>query len=401
MRILKFAIALSLLCTQNFAFAGGVGTNQFAGMSLVDDYLRQMAKDPKSKDFSALAQIARQQHLQDVVVAQIERLVPGDFNIFLFALLERYAQHPDERALLASLFTAIRQDIAPELEATQTLKEDGAVGSAWDGTVSNYAFWIAIGASVAANWLLKYHGILEGPQQTAALANSIERDAVNVRAPRFSRMAKQGLIRAGVRTGAIAVGAGSGAAIGYLYYLLENNKTHKLDPAIMLQVLQANLACELSYQALKLDDKFNQDLLSADGLGNNGPTYGKDILSLMTQATELKKEYPQLENLLMRDRIFQEHVNALPPARSWQELRSHLNATDKAVEGQCQAVSMDVLLNSMLIDLAQVPPPPEAPNSDAPKTPNTKKPELTGPPAPPARKPSPVERMLLNQGGKS
>jgi hypothetical protein len=167
----------------------------------------------------------------------------------------------------------------------------------------------------------------------------------------------------------------AGAGVGYLQYLFEANKNQdrKLDPILILNVVQAQLGCQISFEALVLSDKV--DTLLATKTGKGGDVLIQQIDQLHAQGKLLETHFERLENLFVNDFLFQRTLAHLPKSQSFQELRSMLVEDPAKAENTfaCNQITLDNEFDSAMSALTaridewtvqNAPPPPPQENAE-------------------------------------
>lgn len=319
------SVLLSLTVSSS-AFAGVGGRTPEQMSQLIDQYVSEMRKTTDG----ALAEAGRGEFLAEAVTAQVTALEPEDFNLFLLRLVDRYVNHPEERKIIGDFTQVLREGIAADLENTKDLNE-GPLHSVLSGTF-NYVFWILIGGAV-----LKQGVLPRLPGAAAFTAQLSEREALLMQKGRLYALPYKTLKHPWV------LSAGAGAGLGYLNYVLETHKTHRLDPQPIFSIVQADLACHISYRALELMERYSKAKDRKDEFVKQHEELLVQARDLSAQSQVLLDQYSQLANLDVKDRLFQQNIGQLPPAQSWQEFRKNLSEADTSKDGQCRQMSLTMV----------------------------------------------------------
>lgn len=326
MRIL-ISLTLSLtIFSSSAGFAANVAATPTDMLNLVDEYI---AENRSTQTGPIHLDVGKQVYLAQAVVGQVIGLTPEDFNMFLFYTIERYIKRPSERGEIFTLLKELRDAIAVDLHNTQMLR-DGPGHSIVNGAYRKAA-WVLVmyaGFRFAATYLTRgkaFLSIME--QQELALIQ---------RGP-YYRLAYR------VATNPLVWATAAGGAIGYWDYLRDRNKTQKLDPIEILNVVQANLACDLSYRALEVEDEYEKYSSDPKLLEGVAPRLLRKIDWIGGQAELLKKQFARLQSLEIGERLFNERLQRFPPAKNWQQFRSNLVDAEKLKDGECRAISLDSL----------------------------------------------------------
>ncbi|MBX3022983.1 MAG: hypothetical protein KF799_15010 [Bdellovibrionales bacterium] len=338
--MIKRALALFLAFSVSLPAFAGVTRSNADMMALIDDYIKEVASTPANADQTYMDMQAA--FLAEAVGLQVRTLEPEDFNLFMLAVMSRYINKPEEREALFKFIEGTRQWIAADLANTAQL-EKGALHYMNPANYSWYT-WVVIGAGVVIGGR-----VLHGPLRTTRFVQGLDKmqmAAAKWRAP--YRIAFRSA------THPITLATATGAGLGLLEYQLEKNKTHRLDPMILTNAVQTELACYASYQGLGLEERFesirdDEEKLKAGFAGLNA-----DIDKLMGETQVLLKQYARLDNLYLNEPGLQAARAKLPQASDFQDLRRLLNAKDAAATGPCAAVSLThlvIALERMKTDL--------------------------------------------------
>lgn len=326
-RLLALLLAM-WIPVQSFAAVAQADPDQL--MAMVDEYIKEVQATPKDAD-PAFAD-AQAAYFAEAMAVETRSLEPEDFNLFMFAVMSRYINRPAERVPLFRYIKSVRAWVAADLENTAQL-ENGALHYMNPANYSWYT-WVVIGAGVIIG-----RGILKGPLRSTRFAQSMERmqlQSAKWKAP----------YRIGFRTAThpAMVASYAGAGLGLLQYELEKNKLHRLDPMVLTNVVQTQLACYLSYQALGLEDRFNAAAEDEERLSREYAVLDKDIGSVLDQAHVLIEQFARLDNISANEPDFLKAMNSLPKAKTFKDFREVLTAADKANDGQCRQMSLTNLI---------------------------------------------------------
>jgi hypothetical protein len=333
-------LAVNWLCAFLVAFSLGtfslpatsfaaVGATPPAGMmDLVDLYVKELATASPDNMFG---RIGKEEFLAKAVATQVATLEPEDFNVFLFYVMDRYIKNPGERKALFAFVQALRESVAADLANTAQIEQ----GPAHEMVTGAYTWgaWILIGG------LIGWRVILASPLRTSTFMQKLQQQEMAIaRAPRAYRLTYR------ITTNPLLWASAGGAGIGYFQYLLEKNRTHRLDPSRILNVVQAQLACQLSYQALDLEDRFEAARGDDERLRSAYPDLDAGITRTLEQARDLTDQFPRLDNLDVRDDLFQQDLRSLPMAKNFQDFRKDLSEADQAPDGRCRQMSLTHLI---------------------------------------------------------
>jgi hypothetical protein len=239
--------------------------------------------------------------------------------------------NPQEREAIFALIQTMHTDLAADLANTRQL-EEGPKQFMINGATRWTALILFLGGGLS--WRL----ILRSPLRSNALVEGL----TGLEARAVAGGTKGRLVyRVGKGTTVTLATMGAGAGVGYLQYVLEKNRAHRLDPAAILRVAQAELTCLYSYKGLDFQDRYDQLMSNPDD---------SQILALIKEMNEqrdqtslLAKQFPSLDNLLMDDPAFQEDLQALPKAQNFQQLRKLLSDNPTTENNQCYEMSTQQL----------------------------------------------------------
>lgn len=329
-RILALILALTFPL---HALAEATQSNPDALMPVVDEYVHEVQATPKDAD-PAFAD-AQAAFFASSVAVQVRKLEPEDFNLFMLALMSRYIHRPAERDALFKLVKSIREWIADDLANTARL-EKGAFHYMNPANYSWYT-WVIIGAGAVIG-----RGVFKGPLRTTRFVQSMEQmqlAAARWRAP--YRLAFR------TATHPLTVATAAGAGLGLLEYELQKNKMHRLDPLLMANAVQAQIACYLSYQGLGLEERFESIREDEAKLREGYAGLKKDIEEVTNQSKLLLEQFARLDNIYVNEPDFQKQLSKLPQAKDFQEFRKVLTTADQAQDGQCRQMSLTQLVISL------------------------------------------------------
>ncbi len=305
------------------AMAGAGQRTPESMLSLVDEYINEVKSDQPGPIFLLAG---RDEYIAKAVVGQIDTLEAEDFNLFLFHLMERFVDSPTQRPYLFSLLKLIRESIAADLANTAQLRE-GPGHEIITGAYT-YAAWILIG----------YAGVRFAAARSARGAEFIrelhKREIALNQAPRIYKIGYK------VAGNPLVWSAAAGAGIGYWNYLLQSNRVHRLDPIEVLSVVQAQLACHLSYKALEIEDEFELIKNSDEKVKSDGKAFLEKVKNIGEQAGVLEKQFARLQSLDISERLFQKTLKQFPLSADWQQFRSALSEAEMSKDGQCRQMSL-------------------------------------------------------------
>lgn len=320
--VLILALSPALQAQELFKLEGQVNT-------FISD-LAQAKQSPKTLD-----SLGKDAYVQSSALP-ISGLDPEKFNLALLYLLARYAEKPEEREDLFELIQHVRGQIQGELAVKQAI-EDGPSSFLVDGAL-NYGVFILIGGAII------WKGILSARNPSKALSHEIH-ETEKTMLKRYTGSGKTLLWTT-------AVSSAAGAGIGSIEYMLEKNKTHKIDPLLILNIMQAQIACKLSYEALDLLNKYQS---TSNISGEQAKIAVNQIDQLIAQSKLLMDQFPQLDHLSMQDFLFQKAMEQLPPETDFQKVRENLKAQGASQNGACSEISLNNVsrtLEDMKIQLA-------------------------------------------------
>lgn len=328
--LLVFTVSLSLSLAP--AAWGSIGRTPDQGIQMIDEYIKATAAQAQQNIFS---EIGNRDYTQ-AVATQLSTLEPEDFNLVLLNIMNRYAATPSERSSLFALVMSLQSMLADDLANTKAL-DDGPASLVLRGATTTYAAWIFVAG------LIGWRAIVTSKSpRLVELVNSVrQREVAIAKTPTPYRLAYRAANP--LVWGSMAGGAG----LGYLQYFLETHRTHRINPMETLRVVQAQIACHISYQSLQSAD----DLAALRGnrakLASDSAQLFNQIQALHAQAEELEKEYPTLDSLDNKDRLFQANFKHFPSSPDFQSFRKSLTDADQSHDGQCRAMSMIHLKNSL------------------------------------------------------
>jgi hypothetical protein len=344
---MKRALCLLMaLLIANPSFAGVSRSSPSRAMVMVEDYLtlaalhEKMLKMPDVTEKQKLLQlIADYEYLQQGIQAEILGLTFDDFNVFLLYLLNRYINKPQERATLFEFMKTLRETIEPDLAYSERLRL-GPGDRVMNGTMI-YGALLLVG-------ILVWHRIFAARVSRHELVQL-------VRSKQAALANKSKTLRYVGRTlgTSFTVSAAGGAIGGYLEYLLESNRMRRLDPMTMLAIVQAQVACEVSYDTLQLKDRVETLYKDKTQLNLHLQELHAETKRLSAQSHELVEQFDWLANLDVKDRMYQDYLERLPTADSWQKLRSQLSEAEQSQDGQCRQVSL-TLVNKQLGEIQSI-----------------------------------------------
>lgn len=322
-RRLLCAVVALLLPLQSFA---AVNRSDPARMlELVDQYLAELKVQPTgNKD---LFNAGQQAYLANAVSAQINTLEPEDYNVFLFYLMDRYIKNPDERKDLFTFVKALHDSNASEWARYKQI-DDGPAHFVVDGVFA-YGTWILLGGIVG--WRVVMHT----PARNTALVQSMQRLELSMATKPKPYRYTYKVLSSPFTTSALA-----GGIVGGLEYIREKSKARRLDPLPVLNVVQSQLACLVSYQGLELADRFEAVRNDSEALVREFQGLDAAITQTHKEASLLVEQYPSLDNLDVTDRLFQQKLAQLPQAKNWQEFRKNLIEAEQSADGQCRQMSL-------------------------------------------------------------
>lgn len=380
----KFILSLTLsftLFANSLAYAA-VSGNPKDALQLVDEYLQMRSakpaegQTPKEALFNALG---KEDYITQAVAMQLLSLEPEDFNLFLLYFMDRYVNKPSERLVLFDFLKILRGMIENDLANTELVKE-GPEHYLVEGSYS-YLMWIVVGGAIG------WRTIMASPLRNSAFLREVgARDAALIRSSRVYRYSTKIM-----RNSLIGASVG-GVGIGYLDYLLQSHRTHRLDPAEILMVVQANLACQLSYDALKLNERVEAAVNDEKTVVQLAPALKLELTATIENAQVLLKEFPRLTKLDVNDRLFAKTLSFVPPAKDWQQYKKLLNESEANQDGQCRQISMEFVTRALstasdnLTTIADAYAPPTPAPVAAPAAPTTPTPPTPNAAQPPAKK---------------
>lgn len=353
-RLLALAIAF-LIPFQ--AFAASANPEQL--MVMVDEYIKEVKATPKDVD-PAFAD-AQAAYFAEGMAIETRALLPEEFNIFMFAVMSRYINKPDERDALFKYMKFVRGWISADLENTAKLE----YGAAHFMNPANYSWytWAIIGAGVVIG-----RKVFNGPMRNTRFVQAMEN--VQLKAATWKAPYRIGFRAA---THPLAIVGYAGAGLGYLEYQLEKSKLHRLDPMVFMNVVQTQIAFHLAYQALPLEDRFNSLMEDEARLRSEFTVLNKDITTLVDQATLLIDQYGRLDNISPCEPEFIKAVKKLPLQKD-KYFRDIFVDEANAKGGQCGQVALTLLIiqggkmrEALKASYENLVPPPADVNKDSEK----------------------------------
>ena len=320
-RFLSLTLCLSLgLPTQGFAVLKN--RTPEAMLDLVDEYVREMqSQQPGPIQLS----VGRATYLAKNVVGQVITLNPEEFNMFLFYATERYVKEPKQRPQIYLLYKQIHDAIIADLENSKQLR-DGPYHEMVSGAYG-WMTWVLV---LYVGFRFKAAQTLRGREFLA----EIEKRELAIGRNKYYRSAYNVVSNPLVWSSAIGVG------LGYWNYLIQSNRTHKLDPLEILKVVQAQLACDASYRGLAIEQEWTNMKSDPATISLRGKPLLKKIVDLQSEAALLQKQYKRLESLDVKERMFQQTLKLYPQAGSWLEFRKNLIEAEESKDGQCRQMSL-------------------------------------------------------------
>lgn len=325
MRIM-ISLTLSLSIFASNVQAAQVAVTPSEIDKIVDEYIGE-AKSSQAGPMHL--SVGKQVYLAQAIVGEVIGYTPEDFNMFLFYTIERYIKEPQNREVIFTLLKELRGAISADLFNSKMLRE-GPQHNIVQG-MYRHAAWVLVmyaGFRFAATYLTR-------GKQFLSVMEKKELELIQ-RGP-YYRLGYR------VATNPLAWSTAAGAGIGFWEYLRDRNKTQKHDPIEVLEVVQASLACDLSYRALELQDEYEKFSKDPEMLGLRATRLLSKIEDIGNQAGLLKKQFSRLESLEIGERLFNERMQRFPPAKTWQKFRSNLVQAEQLKDGECRAVSMENL----------------------------------------------------------
>ena len=354
--MIQFILALAIALGPHApAHATVTGRTPEQMIALFDEYVKhaKLQKDaahPATPDWTT---IGGKEFLTKTVISQLSAVEPADFNLFIFYIMDRYVNQPTEREIIFDFISSLSAAIAPDLEITRRL-QSGPTAFVLEGALV-YGTGLLLVGSLAwkfifsrAGWGLEFMRHLR--QRELALNN-------------ISRVFGGGF-KLGTHPMTLAFTAG--AAAGYIKdYVIPGGSTRRFDPSAILMVIQAQVACHLSYRGLELQNRYEAIQDDPEQVAKEQQDLAGKIKDIQTQSQELVTQWPRLESLDVKDRLFIKTLNAFPKATDWQKFRQSLSEAETSQDGRCRQMSL-IHLNRELAKTAEllgpVPTPPVIPD---------------------------------------
>jgi hypothetical protein len=293
-----------------------------AMLALVDEYVsetRSQQPGPIQLD------IGRANYLAQYVVGQVITLNAEDFNTFMFYAIERYVKEPDQRPQIYLLFKQLHDALAADLQNSKQLR-DGPYHEMVSGAYG-WMTWILV---LYVGFRFKATQTLRGREFLA----QVEKRELAIGRKKYYRSAYNVVSNPLVWSSAV------GAGLGYWNYLIQSNRVHKLDPLEILKVVQAQLACDLSYRGLEVEQEWLDIKNEPSAIEQRGRQLQQKIEAIASEAATLHKQYKRLESLDVKERLFQQSLKLFPQAENWQQFRKSLSEAEESKDGQCRQMSL-------------------------------------------------------------
>ncbi len=295
---------------------------------LLDDYIGHVRRLPSDSPWST---VGRNEFLAKAVVMQLATLRPDEFNLFLFHMMDKYVNQPEDRAAIKSLADTLGVELAADFEASKML-QNGPLQYVIRGAYS-YGAWLMLAGAIG--WKF----IFARSQSTAEFLRQIrQRELTLNQKGRFASLGYR--VATSPTTWIVGGSLGLGALGGYIEYVLKSNSTYRINPATVLMVVQAQLACDLSYQALTIQEKFESLMNDSDQLEKEYGPMLTEIRRIRAEAQGLSEQWPRLENLDVQDRLFAEVLEQFPQSENWRDFRKALSEAETSRDGRCRQMSM-------------------------------------------------------------
>jgi hypothetical protein len=320
-RLLSLTLCLSLAWPAQ-SFAVLQSRTPEAMLALVDEYVREMQSDqpgPMQLD------IGRANYLAQYVVGQVITLNAEDFNTFMFYAVERYVNEPEQRPQIYLLFKQLHDAIAADLQNSKQLR-DGPYHEMVSGAYG-WMTWILV---LYVGFRFKATHTLRGRQFLA----EIEKRELAIGRKKYYRTAYN------VASNPLVWSSALGAGLGYWNYLIQSNRVHKLDPLEILKVVQAQLACDLSYRGLEIEQEWLNIKDDPSAIAQRGRELQQNLKQVAAESSTLHKQYKRLESLDVKERLFQQSLKLFPQAENWQQFRKSLSEAEESKDGQCRQMSL-------------------------------------------------------------
>lgn len=335
-----------LALTLSFAIAtpamAGVTQDPEQIMGMVNEFVQEMKAIPENADPSykqAQADLAA----EDIAV-QLRGLPAEDFNLFMYAVMSRYINKPEERESLFAFISASRTWIEADL-ANTALLDNGPISYMNMAQWSKYT-WIAIGTGMVLSTVL-----LKGPMRNMRFVQAMNRAQMKMTAMKQTGFKQNPFKYIGARAGLAAthpmtIWLGAGGMIGGLAeYGIELNRVHRMDPVVMLTVVQTQLACALSYRGLDIDDHINAISMDEAKLRTDFKPINQEIEALKKESEVLAKHFARLDNITSADPDLQKAMSKIPknlPEKyaNLQAFRESLVTDGPSINGRCRQISL-------------------------------------------------------------
>lgn len=362
-KLIQLILTVSLFTGTLVHAAPGRSPEQMMG--LFEEYLSHV----KSRQQGPVwLEYGRQKHLARAVIAQITAMQPDQFNALLFLLMERYVAKPEERTYIFNFLSATTETISADLEYSRSL-QDGPAALMLDGAWK-YGAWVLIAGHIGYGVMVR-----KNIMGVADIAKHFRQRQVAI--GNYNKYLGIGYGVATSPTTLIAIGStGIGVAGGYFEHMIGSSGTHRFNPMIATMVVQANLGCHLSYLGIAAQDDYEKVKDDNDKLKAAKKDLLTRIASVSEQAKVLNDQFSRLENLDVRDRLFQKVLEQYPKAEGWTKFRELLTNAETSSNGQCRQMSMRSLraelektaveINALVPDDVPAAPAPEMPTKDTP-----------------------------------
>lgn len=319
----KIFLSLILALTSVAQAAPGL-RNPEQMLTLVDEYIAEVSSKQPGPVYLLTG---REAYLAKAVATQIAALEPEDFNLFQFYLMDRYIKEPAQREHLYAFNRIVRDMIATDLANSASLRS----GPWHEVVVGSYTYgaWILLGSVIG--WRFLFSRSTRAVDFARGLK---QRELSMAQSPALYRLG----YKAATNPLILSVGAGAGA--GYLNYLLQSQRTHRVDPLQIMMVVQAQLACHLSYSGLAIQEKFESIRNAEEFPAEEGKKLLAEIASIGEQSKVLSQQFGRLEQIDVRDPLFQRTLQQFPKSESWAQFRSSLTDAETSRDGKCRQMSL-------------------------------------------------------------
>ncbi len=333
--IAKLILALALF-TSHLSHGSGVGRSPEQMMGLFDEYLAHVTSQQQGPVW---LEYGRQKFLARAVIAQIAAMRPDDFNALMFLMMERYVNKPAERQYLFNFLSATTESLSADLEYSRALQA-GPQALMLEGSYK-YGIWLLIAGHVVFKVALSRNvkGLADLMRQLR------QREVALTEMNKFYGLSYR--VATSPTTWLTVASTAGGAGLGALEHLIQSSGTHRLNPMIATMVVQAQLACHLSYQGLAVQEEFESVKNDPAKLKEAKPALLEQITTIAGQGKVLAEQYSRLENLDVRDRLFKKVLEQYPTADNWQKFRTMLTEAETSQNGQCRQMSMLHLKNEL------------------------------------------------------